>query len=64
MESEPRSKFDRIYIYRNGIFFAQAFPGNLTFVDHNQVQGGTVTYGVSALDQNLRQSAMVTFTLY
>lgn len=51
-------------IYRNGVFFAAAPPGTLIVVDHNQVQGGTVTYGVSALDQNLRQSVMVTFTLF
>lgn len=51
-------------IYRNGEFFASTLPGTLTFTDHNQVQSGTVTYGVAALDLNLRQSAMVTFTLF
>lgn len=52
-------------IYRNGKFFAATQPGTLTFVDHNQLQSGTgsVIYGVSALDANFRQSAMVTYIL-
>jgi len=51
-------------IYRNGMFFASTPSGTLTFVDHNQVQSGAVTYGVSTLNADFRQSAMVTFTLF
>lgn len=52
-------------IYRNGVFFASTPPDTLTFVDHNQAQSGTssVTYGVSVLDGNFRQSAMINYTL-
>jgi len=51
-------------LYRDGEFFGATDPGTLTFVDHNQVQSGAVTYGVSTLNENFRQSAMITFTLF
>lgn len=50
-------------IFRNGIFFAATDPNTFQFVDHNQIQGGTVTYGVAALLFNARQSPIVSYTL-
>lgn len=50
-------------IFRNGVFFASTDPGTLTFIDHNQVQGGTVIYGVAALTSAFRQSDIISFTL-
>lgn len=52
-------------IYRNGIFFAStADASTFTFDDHNQIQGGTVVYGVAALTSEFRQSAIISFTLF
>lgn len=45
-------------IYRNGVFFASTDASTLTFVDHNQIQGGTVTYGVAAINSSFRQSSI------
>lgn len=51
-------------IYRNGVFFGATDPFTLTFTDHNQVQNGTVVYGVSAMTTSFRQSTIVSFTLF
>lgn len=53
-------------IYRNGVFFAAVGAGTTQFVDNNQVQGGTVTYGVAAMIQEstFRQSEIASFTLF
>lgn len=50
-------------LYRNGVFFAQTDPSTLQFIDNNEIQGGTVTYGVAALTTQFRQSEIVQFTL-
>lgn len=52
-------------IYRDGEFFASTAPGTLTVDDHNQISSGsgTVIYGVSALNSDFRQSAMITATV-
>lgn len=50
-------------IYRNGVFFAQTTPDVLEFVDHNTAQGGTVIYGVAALNTSYRQSEIIYYTL-
>jgi hypothetical protein len=50
-------------IFRNGVFFAATDPNTLQFIDHNQITGGTVTYGVAALSSSFRQSAIVSYTL-
>ncbi|HEV8052674.1 MAG TPA: hypothetical protein VGP47_09275 [Parachlamydiaceae bacterium] len=51
-------------IYRNGIYFAATDSGTFQFIDHNAVQGETVTYGVAALTSSFRQSDIITFTLF
>ncbi len=51
-------------IYRNGVYFASASPSTLSFVDHNQALGGTVTYGVAALNSEFRQSQIITYTIF
>lgn len=51
-------------IYRNGEFFGETDPSTLQFIDHNQIQGETVVYGVAALTTSFRQSPIVTFTLF
>lgn len=51
-------------IFRNGVFFTATDPGTLTVDDHNQVQNGTVTYGVAALTSSFRHSQIITFTLF
>jgi len=51
-------------IYRNGVYFTATDPSTLSFVDHNQINGGTVTYGVGALTSEFRQSAIITYTLF
>lgn len=51
-------------IYRNGVYFGQTDPSTLQFVDHNQIQGETVVYGVAAFTTHFRQSEIVTFTLF
>ncbi|HSW87030.1 MAG TPA: hypothetical protein VLG49_05985 [Rhabdochlamydiaceae bacterium] len=49
------------FVYRNGIFF-QAIDATapLQVVDHNAVQNGAVTYGVSAVDAQNTQSLITT----
>lgn len=47
-------------LFRNGIFIG-AVGSNITeFVDHNAVQNGSVTYGVSAVTNDNAQSAIAT----
>lgn len=51
-------------IYRNGVFFAATDTVTLEYIDNNQIQGGTVTYGIGALTSDFRQSEIVTYTLF
>lgn len=51
-------------IFRDGVYFTATDPGTFQFVDHNQVQNGTVTYGVAALNSAFRQSDTITYTLF
>jgi hypothetical protein len=50
-------------IFRNGIYITFLDSSTLIFVDHNQVDGGRVTYGVAAILSEGRQSDIVTYTL-
>lgn len=50
-------------IFRNGVFCGVTDPSTFQFIDHNAVQGQTVTYGVAALTTSFRQSEIVSFTL-
>lgn len=63
-EASPAPNLIQYNLYRNGVFFTAVDPGTTTFIDHNAVQGGTVTYGVAALSADFRQSAIATFTLF
>ena len=40
----------RQHIYRDGVFFTSVDPGVTQVIDHNAIQNGSVTYGVSAED--------------
>jgi hypothetical protein len=51
-------------VYRNGQFLASLSDTEVSYVDNNQTQNGTVTYGVSAFDNVGDQSQIVTFTLF
>lgn len=51
-------------IYRNGLLFAEVDSTTLTVIDHNQIQSGTVTYGIGALTTDFRQSPIITYTLF
>jgi hypothetical protein len=46
-------------IYRNGMFLEQVDASVLSIVDHNMVQTGAVTYGVSAVNVQQSHSAIV-----
>lgn len=50
-------------IFRNGEFCGSTSPSTLEFIDHNTVQGQSVTYGVAALTSNFRQSQIVYYVL-
>lgn len=50
-------------IYRNGVYFASVDPSVLSFIDHNQINGGSYTYSITAFTTDYLQSAMVTGTL-
>lgn len=52
------------FLFRNGVFFTE-IPSTdpLQFVDHNQVNGGPVTYGISAFTSGSRMSEIVTVSL-
>lgn len=47
-------------VYRNGIYFASVDAFTTQLVDHNVVQNGAVTYGVSAVNSEFDQSPVVT----
>lgn len=49
-------------IYRNGIVVEQLSSSFLQFIDHNQVQNGSITYGVAALNTDNSQSQIITAT--
>jgi hypothetical protein len=51
-------------IFRNGIYITLVDSSTLSFDDHNQVNGGTVTYGVAAFLSDGRQSDIITYTLF
>jgi len=46
-------------IYRNGFYIGAVDAGTLQFVDHNAIQSGAVTYGVTAYTFDNTQSAIV-----
>ncbi len=46
-------------IYRNGVFIDRIDSSMTSYVDHNAVQNGSVTYGVAALDTEGFQSQTV-----
>lgn len=47
-------------IFRNGVFVGLIDTTSTTFVDHNQLQNGPVTYGVGTVDSMNRQSVIIT----
>lgn len=47
-------------LYRNGVFFAQVDSFTFSFTDHNDVQNGTVVYGVAAYTTDNFQSTVAT----
>lgn len=51
-------------IYRDGIYITEVSSTTLEYVDHNQVQYGTVVYGVAALDTSKDQSSIATVTYH
>jgi hypothetical protein len=52
-------------LFRNGVYFAStADASTFSFIDHNQINGGAVTYGVAAFTNDNRQSDIITFTLF
>jgi hypothetical protein len=46
-------------IYRNGSIFNVVNSFTTSIVDHSEIQNGSVTYGVAAVDSDLSQSATV-----
>lgn len=49
-------------VYRGNKILSFVDPGFLSYVDNNQEQNGTVTYGVSAIDYFGSESAVITVT--
>lgn len=47
-------------VYRDGVLFAQLASTDTQVIDHNQVQNGSVTYGVAAFDNTFQQSITIT----
>ena len=47
-------------LYRNGTYFQTVLASTTSFIDHNAVQGGSVVYGVAAVDTSQDQSAIAT----
>jgi len=43
-------------IYRNNMLIGQVNSTQTQFIDHNQIQNGSVTYGVSTVDSTFEQS--------
>ncbi len=50
-------------IYRNGIFLFTVDANTFQFIDHNALQNGPVTYGISAINMNNNCSPIVTVSL-
>jgi hypothetical protein len=46
-------------IYRNGSFYAEVQSSQLQIIDDNQVQNGSVSYGIAAIDANNSQSQII-----
>lgn len=46
-------------VYRNGAFLTSVDSGTLEFVDNTQLEGGPVTYGVSAADDTGTESLVI-----
>ena len=51
-------------IYRNGIYFGQTDQFTLKFIDHNQIQNQKVTYAVTALASDFKQSQQAIYILF
>lgn len=51
---------DSYGIFRNGQFIGQVGSGITEFIDHNVVQNGSITYGVSAITNDNAQSSVTT----
>lgn len=47
-------------IYRDGVYLTQVDSSTLQFVDNNQIQDGSVTYGVASLTGQSEHSAIAT----
>lgn len=47
-------------IFRNGVFVTTLDSPTTTFIDHNQLQNGPVTYGVGTIDTMSSQSVIIT----
>jgi hypothetical protein len=47
-------------IYRNGVEVEIVSASTFSYVDHNEVNGGSVVYGVAAIDSDLSQSVTAT----
>lgn len=47
-------------LFRNGVFVAVLDSTVTSYIDHNQVNGGPVTYGVAATDTMNNQSVIIT----
>jgi hypothetical protein len=50
-------------IFRNSVFVATVDSSTTTYTDYNQVNGGSVTYGISTITNDGAQSAVVTVSL-
>ncbi len=51
-------------IFRNGVFFGGVDSSTFEFVDDNQLEGDTVTYGVAALLSGFLQTDIISYTLF
>jgi hypothetical protein len=47
-------------IYRDGILIGQVDAATVSFVDHNRVQSGPLTYGVASINNEPVQGRIVT----
>ena len=47
-------------IYRNGSYFQSVHSNVTSFIDHNAIQGGSVVYGVAAVNTSQDQSVIAT----
>lgn len=53
------SNLEGYIIFRNGMFLDQINSNTTNYVDNNQTQNGTVTYGVAAIDNQQSQSNII-----